>query len=484
MRTFQYSDATSHKFWNIEVTGKSFTVTFGKLGTAGQKQTKTFPTADKAQAEADKLIKEKTKKGYVETTPKTSVSESEAFENAIRANPHDVAAISAYADWLFEHNDPSGEFMQVQLALENESLSKDERKKLQTREKELLKKHEKEWVGEWVNRIASHGTDSGQVDPTGGVKYVFERGILTTVNIGDLTVVGARALVTAKETKLVQNLFVGHVSYEGRSEDEEEDEDSEPVALTGPDIPADAERYVGQYPLLRWSQLRYIRRFGWGYPAEENYGDWASHTCRVPGEHVYDFVKQMPDVEELHIFAHVRDATKLVALPMPNLRIFELYHGWSYPLEKLAKNSSLTKLTHIHCHPHGLEPGDTPYIRLPGLRAICRSQHLKSLTHLRLRLTDFGDKGAKEIVESGMLKRLKVLDLRHGCMTDEGARTLASCPDLVKLELLDISHNALTSAGIAALKKTGVKLAIAHMHQETEYDPDDFSEYLGHGDAE
>ena len=28
MRTFQYSDAKSHKFWTIELTGKSFTVTY------------------------------------------------------------------------------------------------------------------------------------------------------------------------------------------------------------------------------------------------------------------------------------------------------------------------------------------------------------------------------------------------------------------------------------------------------------------------
>ena len=57
MRTFQYSDAKSHKFWNIDVQGTSFTVTFGKIGTAGQTQTKTFPTPAKAQAEADKLIR-------------------------------------------------------------------------------------------------------------------------------------------------------------------------------------------------------------------------------------------------------------------------------------------------------------------------------------------------------------------------------------------------------------------------------------------
>lgn len=50
MRRFTYSDAKSHKFWAIELKGNSFTVTFGRVGTAGQSQTKTFPTADKARA--------------------------------------------------------------------------------------------------------------------------------------------------------------------------------------------------------------------------------------------------------------------------------------------------------------------------------------------------------------------------------------------------------------------------------------------------
>ncbi len=72
MRTFQFSDAKSHKFWNIDVSGNSFTVTYGKVGTAGQSQTKSFPTPAKAQEAADKLIKEKTGKGYLETTPKAA----------------------------------------------------------------------------------------------------------------------------------------------------------------------------------------------------------------------------------------------------------------------------------------------------------------------------------------------------------------------------------------------------------------------------
>ena len=136
----------------------------------------------------------------------------------------------------------------------------------------------------------------------------------------------------------------------------------------------------------------------------------------------------MPHIEELYLLAHRVDANKLFVLPMPNLRVLQLYHSNRYPLDKLAANKTLTKLTHLLCHPHAMDfDGDDEedggaYIRLKHLRAICRSPHLKSLTHLRLRLTDFGDKGVEEIVSSGMLKRLKVLDLKGGCVTDDGAK--------------------------------------------------------------
>ena len=45
-----------------------------------------------------------------------------ALEDAIAANPDDRAAHSAYADLLTEEGDPRGEFIAVQLALEDESL--------------------------------------------------------------------------------------------------------------------------------------------------------------------------------------------------------------------------------------------------------------------------------------------------------------------------------------------------------------------------
>jgi uncharacterized protein (TIGR02996 family) len=477
MRTFQFSDAKSHKFWTIDVSGSSFTVTYGKVGTAGQTQTKTFPTPEKAQAEADKLVREKTGKGYVETTPKAAASPLEALQSAVREDPYDRAAHAALADYLAEQGDPRGEFMQVQLALEDEKVPAAGRKQLKAKEKALLKKHEKEWVGAWADVATGDDNfdDHNNVDPSGGTKYQFEGGLLTTLNIRRLAVPLARAIVAAPELRFVRDLFVGDVPHEP----EFDQDDFEP----GPDVPEEVDRDHGQYPLLRWPQLRHIRRFGWGWPAREDHDNYY-FSCWMGGEHVFDFVKQMPAIEELHLFAHVRDANKLVALPMPNLRVFQLYHAWSYPLDKLAANKSVANLTHILCHPHGLEGGDEPYIRLKHLRAICRAPHLTRLTQLRLRASDVGDAGVKEIVQSGLLKRLKVLELQLGCISDEGAKALADCPDLKNLQMLDLSYNGLTPAGVAALTATGVKLVAKNQHNQTSYDSDGDNEFLWQGDAE
>lgn len=66
MRRFEFAEGSSQKFWEIELRGPEFDVRWGRIGTSGQAQTKTFASDAKAQAEHDKLIKEKTGKGYVE----------------------------------------------------------------------------------------------------------------------------------------------------------------------------------------------------------------------------------------------------------------------------------------------------------------------------------------------------------------------------------------------------------------------------------
>lgn len=65
-RYFEFVDGSSSKFWEIWMDGNAVTTQWGRIGTTGQTKTKTFADEAKAQKEYDKLLAEKTGKGYVE----------------------------------------------------------------------------------------------------------------------------------------------------------------------------------------------------------------------------------------------------------------------------------------------------------------------------------------------------------------------------------------------------------------------------------
>ncbi|MES2038757.1 MAG: STM4015 family protein [Pseudomonadota bacterium] len=69
---FEYQDSKSYKFWQVEIEANTLNVKYGKIGTAGQEKISSFDTPEKAQKEMEKLISEKTKKGYVEKTDASS----------------------------------------------------------------------------------------------------------------------------------------------------------------------------------------------------------------------------------------------------------------------------------------------------------------------------------------------------------------------------------------------------------------------------
>lgn len=59
----------AHKFYEVAVAGQVVTVRYGRIGAAGQTQTTTFPTAEKARAAAAKKVGEKVRKGYAPAVP-------------------------------------------------------------------------------------------------------------------------------------------------------------------------------------------------------------------------------------------------------------------------------------------------------------------------------------------------------------------------------------------------------------------------------
>ena len=66
MRRFELVEGKSSKFWEVQAEGCTVTVRFGRMGTNGQTQTKTFADEAAALKEQDKLIRAKAAKGYVE----------------------------------------------------------------------------------------------------------------------------------------------------------------------------------------------------------------------------------------------------------------------------------------------------------------------------------------------------------------------------------------------------------------------------------
>lgn len=66
VRRFEMVEGSASKFWEVSVSDCELTVKFGRIGTAGQSKVKDFDEPGEARAEREKLIKEKTKKGYAE----------------------------------------------------------------------------------------------------------------------------------------------------------------------------------------------------------------------------------------------------------------------------------------------------------------------------------------------------------------------------------------------------------------------------------
>ncbi|MFK8001546.1 MAG: WGR domain-containing protein, partial [Polyangiales bacterium] len=65
MPRYEYKDAKSSKFWTIERTADGYDVCYGKIGTSGRQQSKSFDTTEKADKEHAKVVAAKIKKGYV-----------------------------------------------------------------------------------------------------------------------------------------------------------------------------------------------------------------------------------------------------------------------------------------------------------------------------------------------------------------------------------------------------------------------------------
>ncbi len=465
-RLFEFRDGKSDKFWEITLSGSSHTVRYGRVGTDGQSSTKDFSDPDKAQASHDKLIAQKLKKGYTEVADKTEsrsekvkVSKSERkehepFLSAILKNPDDFEPYGVYSDWLAERGDPRGEFMQIQWQLDDPNLQGESRKNAQQREKALLKQHSDQWLEELSPELTEDWTPDGLdwVDKPCH-SYTFARGFLDSVKIQYLLPEFASKLRRSTAAMMLRRLEIVNLP---RGEDlVDQFEEYADKEWDWDDCPSLDALVSGRFENLRELIV-----------SEGDYG------CHIVAPNIHKLVKNTPRLEVLCIEAHEVDTEALFKIKMPQLRSLTVSHLREYPMDVLAKNSSLDKLETLVIRPHAFEyDDDEAYLVFKDIRAIAQSKHLTSLKHLHLQCTDFGDEGIGEIIQSGLLKRLETLKMPSGATTDVGAEMLIDA-DLSHLKRLDLSSNYLSPAVIERLKEKKVSMAadsqndVAHLEEE------------------
>ena len=64
-RRFEFVGGTSNKFWEVRVQGHDVYTCFGRIGSAGQTSCKPCDSPEAATSHAEKLVQQKTAKGYV-----------------------------------------------------------------------------------------------------------------------------------------------------------------------------------------------------------------------------------------------------------------------------------------------------------------------------------------------------------------------------------------------------------------------------------
>lgn len=420
MPRFEFVEGKSSKFWEIELQEESFTTRWGKIGTDGQETTKDFDSKAEARKEYDKLIQEKTKKGYVLVDGGGGPSigkRNPDLEKAILENIDDVSRFLVYGDWLQENGDERGELVAIQARLLNgpdAALSK--------REKEIITALRERDFG-----AAAEMTEGDEAPVSVGYRLGFPSELRVAFTYDSWEEYGSdqpiqdilAAFFKNPASVFLRSLTIGMPDFDGECD-------------FAPSISALAK--VGKHEALR---RLYI-------------GDF-----------------EYPDDTEIS-WAQLGDVGKLWAV-FPNLEHLEL-QGASIGLGKI----SAPKLKHLELRTGGLPKGAIKSIagaELPSLeklsvwtgshsygadskiadwKPILDGKNLPKLTHLGVRNSEYSDDVAEALPKAGVLKQLREIDLSMGLLTEKGAQALAKHREaFAHLTNLNVSENALRPDAVA-----------------------------------
>lgn len=430
----EFKEGTSNKFWEAEL-GKTWVdVSWGRVGTAGQKKRHAFPNEREAAANYQKLIAQKKQKGYREVGGEKAAVPSARdakLEAAIRARPDDQAAYLVYSDFLQSAGDPLGELIAVQVALtkkKDPALSKRSSaliKKLALLEPDLGDLSFKWGLLESV-RLENH---RDWMDGTFDVRPVLEK------------LFGSAACVALRELK------VGVIRWDEHQED-----------------------------LQRLFEI--AGRFEWAKGLERLHlgdvhdVDMTHHSIGTVGKAIS---KTFPGLRSLilHSGQHYADhdaSFDFSGLALPELKQLVIETcSMSKKRLKALWGAKLPKLEGLTVW-FGDREDYGATATLKDLAPLLEGRVFSSVRHLGLANAAFESELAAALPKSKLAPQLESLDLSMGTLHDGDVPGLvAAAKTFKKLQSLDVSDNFLTKSGVAALAKAYPKVDGAN--QRTPYEP-------------
>jgi uncharacterized protein (TIGR02996 family) len=330
--------------------------------------------------------------------------EDAAFLSAIIEAPDDDGPRLIYADWLEDHGQPErAEFIRVQVELarlpQDDALGAVTRRgELEARERALLRRRERGWLGPLRKRAK---------------KWKFRRGFVEEVEVeaGDFLAHAAAILALAPVRRV--DLHRGW----------------------GP-VEATLRRLAACDGLARLAGVR----LAFGY--KESSDSTLQALASLP--------PLLERLEALHAMGgSISEAGLAAVVCSPRLR--RLRTLWLSGcglsgvrgVRPLTESRRLSGLNHLSLHTNAI--GDE------GVQALAASPNWRSLAALDLARCDAGPAGAAALAGSPHLGGLLALFLSENAVGDEGAAALAGSPQLSGLAALHLRANAITDAGALAL---------------------------------
>lgn len=355
-----------------------------------------------------------------------------ALEATLRDAPDDTAAHAAYADYLAEHDDPRGDYIRLQLALEDRDQSPARLRAMEQAAFSIRQRNEREWLGPLYPFVHPDRGGLSVAEPVGPpVDVQFRRGWIDRVQIRGLTRELAAALAACPLAAMLKELDVG-------------------PAEDGAELPDE--------PFGEWAAPQYGEAAPAAAPFVETLRRLTVSGAGPAIQRLVGLIYAARSLRDLDVSGPILD--------MPSIMLNLRHDVWSVTMTASQVISAVvpdpsTILAFpgiVRFHVEAAYPLQVPPEWLSEfIPRLARS--LSGVEHLTLRLLDLGDAGVSALLASGLVDRLAGLDLCRCGITDDGARMLAAHPSVPRLEYLRLADNHLSPMGIADLAAVGVTVS-------------------------